>query len=133
MGFDINCGVRLLRTTLTRADAKPRIKQLIDQIFRDVPCGTGTEGRLKVKRGDIDQVLTGGARWMVENGYGDRPDTDFAEAGGAMEGALPGKVSYRAKERGTPQLGTLGSGNHFLEVQYVERVHDHGWGRSHED
>jgi tRNA-splicing ligase RtcB len=100
------------------------MKQLIDQVFRDVPCGTGTEGRVKLKRGDIDEVLTSGARWMVEQGYGEGGDAERAEAGGAMDGALPGKVSDRAKERGGPQLGTLGSGNHFLEIQYVDRVHD---------
>jgi tRNA-splicing ligase RtcB len=124
VGFDINCGVRLVRSTLTEADVRPRLKDLINQIFRDVPCGTGGEGRVKVKRGEIDDVLRQGARWMVENGYGDARDAEFAEAGGALDGAIPNKVSDRAKERGTPQLGTLGSGNHFLEVQYVEEVHD---------
>src|SRR3954454_5497954 len=124
VGFDINCGVRLVRSTLTRSDVKGRMKQLIDQVFRDVPCGTGTEGRVKLKHGDIDKVLENGARWMVEHGYGEAGDTARAEAGGAMKGALPGKVSDRAKERGAPQLGTLGSGNHFLEIQYVDRVHD---------
>src|SRR5436309_4985233 len=119
VGFDINCGVRLVRSNLTRSEVVGRMKHLIDQVFRDVPCGTGTEGRVKLRKGDIDQVLTRGASWMVENGYGDEDDTDLAEARGAIEGALPGKVSHRAKERGTPQLGTLGSGNHFLEVQYV--------------
>ena len=124
VGFDINCGVRLVRSTLTEADVRPRLKDLINQIFRDVPCGTGGEGRVKVKRGEIDDALRKGARWMVENGYGDARDAEFAEAGGALDGAIPNKVSDRAKERGTPQLGTLGSGNHFLEVQYVEEVHD---------
>jgi tRNA-splicing ligase RtcB len=125
VGFDINCGVRLVRTTLSKADVQGRLKQLIDQVFRDVPCGTGTEGRIKTKRTDTDQVLTRGAQWMVENGYGEPGDTHRCESSGAMDGALPNKVSDRAKERGMPQLGTLGSGNHFLEVQYVDRVHDH--------
>ena len=124
VGFDINCGVRLVRSTLMRADVKARLKQLVDQIFRDVPCGSGTAGRVKVGRGAIDDVLTRGAHWMVDQGYGETRDTEFAEAGGAMAGASPRKVSDRAKERGTPQLGTLGSGNHFLEVQYVDRIHD---------
>jgi tRNA-splicing ligase RtcB len=124
VGFDINCGVRLVRSTLTRADVKGRMKQLIDQVFRDVPCGTGTAGRVKLKHGEIDTVLENGARWMVEHGYGEPGDTERAEAGGAMKGALPRKVSDRAKERGAPQLGTLGSGNHFLEIQFVDRVHD---------
>lgn len=124
VGFDINCGVRLVRSTLTEAEVRPRLKGIIDQIFRDVPCGTGGEGRVKIKTGEIDDVLRKGARWMVGNGYGDERDAEFAEAGGALEGALPNKVSVRAKERGTPQLATLGSGNHFLELQYVEQVHD---------
>ncbi len=124
VGFDINCGVRLLRSTLHEAEVRRRLKPLIDQIFRDVPCGTGGEGRVKIKSPEIDDILRQGARWMVGNGYGDERDAEFAEAGGALDGALPNKVSVRAKERGTPQLGTLGSGNHFLEVQYVEHVHD---------
>jgi tRNA-splicing ligase RtcB (3'-phosphate/5'-hydroxy nucleic acid ligase) len=109
VGFDINCGVRLVRSTLTEAEVRPRLKGIIDQVFRDVPCGTGSEGRVKIKPGEIDDVLRQGSRWMVENGYGDERDAEFAEAGGALEGALPNKVSARAKERGTPQLGTLGT------------------------
>jgi tRNA-splicing ligase RtcB len=124
VGFDINCGVRLVRTNLLVSDVRPRLKELIDQIFRDVPCGAGTEGRVHLKRGDLDNVLRNGARWMVENGFGDARDAELAEAGGALDGARPDKVSDRAKERGTPQLGTLGSGNHFLEVQYVDEIHD---------
>ncbi|MFL6352915.1 MAG: RtcB family protein [Bryobacteraceae bacterium] len=124
VGFDINCGVRLVRSTLTEGEVRPRLKGIIDQVFRDVPCGTGSEGRVKIKAGEIDHVLREGARWMISNGYGDERDAEFAEAGGALKGALPNKVSARAKERGTPQLGTLGSGNHFLELQYVEQVHD---------
>lgn len=124
VGFDINCGVRLVRTSLSGAEIRPRLKELIAQIFRDVPCGTGTTGRVQIRRGELDEVLREGARWMVAHEYGEPGDAEFAEAGGALEGALPGKVSDRAKERGGPQLGTLGSGNHFLEVQYVEEVHD---------
>ncbi|MBZ5725879.1 MAG: RtcB family protein [Acidobacteriia bacterium] len=124
VGFDINCGVRLVRSSLTADQVRPRMKELVDQIFRDVPCGTGREGRVAIKRTQLEDVLRQGARWMVANGYGDERDADFAEAGGMLDSALPGKVSDRAKERGGPQLGTLGSGNHFLEVQYVEEVHD---------
>lgn len=124
VGFDINCGVRLVRTNLLVSDVRPRLKELIDQIFRDVPCGAGTEGRVHLKRSDLDDVLRNGSRWMVENGFGGARDAELAEAGGALGGALPDKVSDRAKERGMPQLGTLGSGNHFLEVQYVEEIHD---------
>ena len=124
VGFDINCGVRLVRTSLAEADVRPHLKALVDQVFRDVPCGAGREGSVRMKRGELDDVLCRGARWMVRNGYGDERDAEFAEAGGMLDGALPAKVSDRAKERGAPQLGTLGSGNHFLEIQYVEEVHD---------
>jgi tRNA-splicing ligase RtcB len=123
VGFDINCGVRLVRTSLSESDVRPRLRELIDQVFREVPCGAGSEGRVHLKRSQVIDVLRQGARWMVENGYGDARDVQFAEAGGALDGALPDKVSDRAKERGAPQLGTLGSGNHFLEVQYVDEVH----------
>ncbi|HWQ53607.1 MAG TPA: RtcB family protein [Bryobacteraceae bacterium] len=124
VGFDINCGVRLVRSTLTAADVRPRIRDLVNQVFRDVPCGTGGSGFVKIDRKQLDRVLERGARWMVENGYGEERDARFAEAGGALEGADTAAVSERAKERGLPQLATLGSGNHFLEVQYVESVED---------
>jgi tRNA-splicing ligase RtcB len=102
VGFDINCGVRLVRTNLSESAVRPRLRELIDHIFREVPCGAGSEGRVHIKRGELDEVLRKGARWMVENGYGDMRDTQFAEAGGALDGALPDKVSDRAKERGRP-------------------------------
>ena len=124
VGFDINCGVRLVRTTLAAGEVRPKMRPLIDQIFRDVPCGTGGEGNVKIGKRDLDHVLTEGARWMVRNGYGEERDAEFSEAGGALDGADPAAVSERARERGLPQLGTLGSGNHFLEVQYVEAVYD---------
>jgi tRNA-splicing ligase RtcB len=124
VGFDINCGVRLLRTTLAREDVQPRLRAIVDQVFRDVPCGTGGSGFVKAKPADLDRVLVEGARWMVAHGYGHARDAEFAEAGGALEDADPGAVSSRARERGLPQIGTLGSGNHFLEIQYVERVED---------
>ena len=124
VGFDINCGVRLVRTTLAVDEVRARLKPLIDQIFRDVPCGTGGSGFVKIGVRDLERVLVEGASWMVNNGYGEPRDAEFAEAGGALEGADPAAVSDRARERGLPQLGTLGSGNHFLEVQFVEEIHD---------
>jgi tRNA-splicing ligase RtcB len=124
VGFDINCGVRLLRTNLEKHDVAPKIREIVHQVFRDVPCGTGGSGQVKVSPKELDGVLEDGARWMVANGYGERRDTEFAEAGGALPDADPSMVSERAKERGRPQLGTLGSGNHFLEIQYVEQVAD---------
>ncbi len=131
VGFDINCGVRLVRTTLTEGDVRPKVRDLIHQIFRDVPCGTGGSGRVKIGARDLDKVLGQGARWMVANGYGEERDAEFAEAGGALDGAEPESVSERARERGLPQLGTLGSGNHFLEVQFVEQVHDEAAARAY--
>lgn len=130
VGFDINCGVRLVRTTLEESDVRPRMKELISQIFRDVPCGAGGSGNVKIGPQELDRVLIEGARWMVKNGYGEERDAEFAEAGGAIEGADPSAVSERAKERGMPQLGTLGSGNHFLEAQFVEEVHDEAAARA---
>lgn len=124
VGFDINCGVRLVRTTLAAEEVRPRMRELVDQVFRDVPCGTGGEGPVRINKPQLDQVLAKGAEWMVENGYGEPRDAEFTEERGRMEGADPGQVSERAKERGRPQLGTLGSGNHFLEIQRVERVFD---------
>jgi tRNA-splicing ligase RtcB len=124
VGFDINCGVRLVRANLTRQDVVPRLRELVNQIFRDVPCGTGGSGFVKINLNDLEQILVEGSSWMVRHGYGDPRDAEFAEAGGALADADPGAVSDRAKERGRPQIGTLGSGNHFLEIQYVEKIHD---------
>ncbi|MCC6859746.1 MAG: RtcB family protein [Bryobacterales bacterium] len=124
VGFDINCGVRLVRTDLTAADVRPRLKQLVDQMFRDVPCGTGGSGFVPIGEKQLDDVLQQGVKWMVDHDYGERRDAEFAEAGGALEEADPDSVSPRAKQRGLPQLGTLGSGNHFLEVQWVDEIHD---------
>ena len=124
VGFDINCGVRLLRTGLPVADVRARLKELIDEIFRDVPCGTGGAGFVKIDREGLTRLLAEGSPWMAANGYGFARDAEFTEAGGCLEGADAAAVSDRAKDRGQPQLGTLGSGNHFLEVQYVEEVHD---------
>ncbi len=124
VGFDINCGVRLLRTGLRRDDVRERLEELVNQIYRDVPCGTGREGRISLNEKDLDEVLVKGARWMVENGYGTQHDAEHLEAGGCLADAAPDKVSERAKKRGRPQVGTLGSGNHFLEALYVERIAD---------
>ena len=124
VGFDINCGVRLVRANLLEADVRPRMRELLNQVFRDVPCGTGGSGFVKINFKDLDGILVEGARWMVNHGYGESRDAEFAEAEGALPDAEIDKVSDRAKERGRPQVGTLGSGNHFLEIQYVERVHD---------
>ncbi|MFC1990661.1 RtcB family protein [Chloroflexota bacterium] len=122
VGFDINCGVRILRTNLTQEEVRPRIKELLDSFYNNVPSGLGSKGRIRLRGGEIDQVLVKGSRWAVEKGYGRPDDLDTTEEKGEMSGADPARVSGRAKERGTPQLGTLGSGNHFLEVALVDKI-----------
>ncbi|MBL8178262.1 MAG: RtcB family protein [Bryobacterales bacterium] len=124
VGFDINCGVRLMGTTLTEADVRPRLKETVDQIFRDIPCGTGGKGPFDISPRQLEGVLSRGAPYMVEQGFGETRDNEFSEAGGCLQEADPDAVSSRAKERGRPQLGTVGSGNHFLEIQTVESIHD---------
>ena len=122
VGFDINCGVRLLASMLTVDEVRPKIKELINQLFRDVPSGAGRGGNIRLSYPDLDKLLEDGAAWMVEHGYGAPEDLNTCEESGTIDGADPAAVSDRAKKRGLPQVGTLGSGNHFLEVQYVERI-----------
>ena len=124
VGYDINCGVRLLRTNLEWSDAKDRIKPLVDQLFRDIPTGVGQSGRYLFDKPKLTRLLEQGSAYVVNEGYGTERDLLFTEAGGRLEGADPARVSDRAITRGYDQCGTLGSGNHFLEVQVVDRVHD---------
>ena len=124
VGFDINCGVRLLRTRLTEEDVRPKLEELVTALFREVPSGVGSSGTINLKGGEIDQVLRNGARWAVEHGFGEPEDLVFTEEEGCIPGADPARVGSKAKKRGTPQLGTLGSGNHFLEVAVVDEVYD---------
>jgi len=124
VGFDINCGVRLLRTNLTIEDVQPRIKDIINTLFKNVPSGVGSKGKIRLKEGEIDEVLNQGAKWAVENGYGWESDLEYLEEEGCMIDADSSKVSDKAKKRGIPQLGSLGSGNHFLEVQKVDEIFD---------
>ncbi len=124
VGFDINCGVRILRTNLTGEEVCPRIKELVDALFSNVPSGLGSKGRIRLRAGEIDKVLVKGSRWAVENGYGQPEDLETTEERGEMSGADPARVSSRAKDRGIPQLGTLGSGNHFLEVAIVDEIYE---------
>lgn len=124
VGFDINCGVRLLKTNLDHEEVKPKIKELIDTLFRNVPSGVGSKGKIRLREGQIDEVLENGAEWAVENGYGWEEDLEHLEENGKMEDANPTKVSEKAKKRGIPQLGSLGSGNHFLEVQKIDKIFD---------
>ena len=122
VGFDINCGVRIMRTNLTQKDVSPRIKELVDALFSNVPSGLGSKGKIRLRPGEIDKVLIKGSRWAIDNGYGLPQDLESTEERGEMADADPSRVSKRAKERGIPQLGTLGSGNHFLEVAVVDHI-----------
>ena len=122
VGFDINCGVRLLSSSLKVEEVKPKIRELVNQLFRDIPSGAGQSGNIRISYKDLDRVLAEGATWMVEQGYGYPGDLSHCEESGAIEGGDPSAVSDHAKKRGLPQIGTLGSGNHFLEVQHVQRV-----------
>ena len=124
VGYDINCGVRLLRTNLREADVTARRRELLAAIFEEVPAGVGKSGVTKLSLGVLKDILVKGAAWAVENGYGTPGDLEMTEEGGRMKEADPSGLSARALERGIPQLGTLGSGNHFLEIQKVDRILD---------
>jgi tRNA-splicing ligase RtcB len=124
VGFDINCGVRLMRTNLMEEDIRPRLDRLADALFNAVPSGLGSKGKIRLNSKEIDEVLVKGSRWAVNNGYGRKEDLLATEEKGEMPGADPERVSDRAKERGIPQLGTLGSGNHFLEVDLVDEIYE---------
>jgi tRNA-splicing ligase RtcB len=115
---------RLLRTNLTFEEVQPKIKELVDVMFKNVPSGLGSKGKIRLREGEIDDVLDNGARWAVENGYGWEEDLEYLEENGCMDDADSSKVSDKAKKRGIPQLGSLGSGNHFLEVQKVVEIFD---------
>ena len=124
VGFDINCGVRLMRTNLTVEEVRPHLNKLADAIFNDVPSGLGSKGNIKLNSREMEEVLIKGSRWAVNNGYGRKEDLLTTEEKGEIPGADPDRVSARAKERGNPQLGTLGSGNHFLEVAYIDEIYE---------
>jgi len=124
IGFDINCGVRLLRTDLVARDIRPRLARLADALFRAVPSGVGASTRRRLSAAELDAVLRDGAAWAVRRGLGRPEDLERTEERGSLAGADPAAVSRRAHERGSDQVGTLGSGNHFLEVDEVERVFD---------
>jgi tRNA-splicing ligase RtcB len=124
-GFVVsNCGVRLLRTDLTEQKVRPRLKELLDQLFRDVPAGFGGEGLIRTSRADLRQVMLKGAHWMVEHGYGWEDDLAYTEATGRLDMPDPDVITEKAIERGKDQLGTLGGGNHFLEIQVVDEIYD---------
>lgn len=124
VGYDINCSVRMLTTNLTAKDVQPKIHELMDKLFRNIPSGVGSESKLRITNEQLDDVARHGAAWAVEKGYGTKEDLEKIEENGCIEGADPSKVSDKAKKRGRPQLGTLGAGNHFLEVQKVDSIFD---------
>jgi len=124
VGYDISCGVRCLRTGLKREEVNPVLEELVDALFATIPSGVGSEGRIRLSVNQLDEVLTGGARWAVAKGYGEPEDLDYIEERGCLPGADPDCVSLEAKRRQHRQVGTLGSGNHYLEIQYVAEIYD---------
>ncbi|WP_406656536.1 RtcB family protein [Methanolobus sp. ZRKC2] len=124
VGFDINCGVRLIRSNLSEQDVRPKLAGLLDDLFDAIPTGVGSKSRLKVTDTELEDIFTHGVQWAVDNGYGAKADIIHCESKGQMPEADPSKVSAKARKRGRPQIGTLGSGNHFLEVQYVDEIYD---------
>ena len=124
VGYDINCGVRLLRTNLTDKEISGKIKDLVRAIFNNVPSGVGSTGKIRIDEREVKTVLNQGAQGALKKGFGWKEDIEHIESRGALEGADPEKVSKRALQRGRPQLGTLGAGNHFLEIQVVQDIYD---------
>lgn len=124
VGFDISCGVRTLKTGLSREEVQPRIQRLVDRFFARVPAGVGSEGLIRLNASQIDEMLLGGAFWAVKKGYGLPEDLEYTEEHGKVEGADPSVVSATAKKRQEREMGTLGSGNHYLEVQVVDEIFD---------
>ena len=123
VGYDINCGVRMLRTDLDRQDVEPRMQDIVNALFSDIPSGVGSEGRIRLNEQELRDVMRKGAKWAVDSGYGWAEDIEVTEEHGQLAMADPSAVSAKAIKRGQPQVGTLGSGNHFLEIQYVDEIY----------
>jgi tRNA-splicing ligase RtcB len=124
VGYDINCGVRLLRSNLNINQVKSHLKDLVNELFNSIPSGVGSEGAIKLTRSELDELLIEGVDWAIEHGYGYKQDSEVCEEKGRMIGADPESVSDIARKRGSPQLGSLGSGNHFLEIQQIQEIFD---------
>src|SRR5690554_4825450 len=124
VGFDINCGVRLITTPLTEADLAGKKRELIEALFSVVPTGVGARSAMRVSNKELTDIMVNGARWTVERGLGTPEDLARCEEEGAMPGADPDSVSAKARQRGMPQIGTLGAGNHFLEIQVAREIVD---------
>jgi len=122
VGYDINCGVRLICTSLKKEEVTPKLKQLISLLFKNVPSGVGAKGRLRLERPELERAITEGIDWAVEKGYGTEKDKERTEEYGRIEGADPSAVSDKAKKRGLPQFGTVGAGNHFVEIQEIKEI-----------
>ena len=124
VGYDINCGVRLLRSNLSEEIVRSKLKELVTDLFSSIPSGVGSKGAVRLTHSELDEVLVKGVSWAIDHGYGSSNDSDVCEENGQIQNADPNKVSDKARKRGAPQLGSLGSGNHFLEVQKVSEIHD---------
>ena len=124
VGYDINCGVRLMRTDLTFKEVDEKKTELINEIFKLVPCGVGVGSKLRLSTSELERAISEGIQWAVDKGFGWDRDASHSEEGGGMEEANPDKVSHRALKRGSSQLGTLGAGNHFLEIAKVDKIFD---------
>ncbi len=124
VGYDINCGVRTLKTPMKREELEPRKEELINSLFQRIPAGLGSTGKIRLSEREIDELLVKGAKYTLEKGYGTEEDLEFTEERGCIAGADPSAVSHKAKERQFKQVGTLGSGNHYLEVQWVDEIFD---------
>ncbi len=124
VGYDINCGVRLIKKNLSEKEVIPKLKDLVNELFKSIPSGVGSKGAVRLSSSDLDEVLVKGVQWAVDHGYGTKEDADVCEENGQIKNADPSKISPTARKRGSPQLGSLGSGNHFLEVQRVAEIHD---------
>lgn len=132
VGFDVNCGVRVMSTPLTAADVEPKREELAEELFRTIPAGVGSEGKLRLSEQEIDEVLLKGARFCLERGLGLEEDLAHIEERGCIDGADPSAVSHRAKKRQLRQVGTLGSGNHYLEVQRIVEIYDEEAARAYD-
>ncbi|MFX1508052.1 MAG: RtcB family protein, partial [Promethearchaeota archaeon] len=124
VGYDINCGVRTMLTNLTRNDLEPKKKDIISELFNTVPAGLGKPGKINLEIDKVDELLINGAPYVVEMGYGTEDDLIHSEENGVIKGANPANVSFKAKKRQYNQIGTLGSGNHYLELQIVNKIFD---------
>ncbi len=123
-GFDINCGVRVLATPIIKEQAEPKIKELLDELFKNIPSGVGKKGHISLNKEELNKVLKYGSKWALENNYAFEEDLEVTESNGCLSQADSNKVSSKAKDRGRNQIGTLGAGNHFVEVQYIDEIYN---------